>query len=322
MADHAYLAAAIAKFARVVRPHDAGLSRRCAQAVRRALGWLAGRTPNPAEHLDVHSALALAKLELNALRPSRRMLADAEGHIEEVLGLQQPDGTFRASAGRRGLEMDEERRNRFGYACRFPFAYALSLVKYADACPDGRLRGRAVEALERFTAFGLRLIDRSPFGHLPEFTTDDHPRLVWPGSTGASCLSMALLLVATGRLTGEPSRFAAGERCIQWMFGANPRAMSFMVDEGYRNIGQYAGVHSGTRPEAMTYYNHNRDYRWGMSSGIRGSVGDYGPQPANYPNAGESMNGRYQHHGQEVWLLISGWFLLAGTELALALAPA
>ena len=132
-------------------------------------------------------------------------------------------------------------------------------------------------------------------------------------------MSIASMFLAAGRILRESKYIAVAEKNIQWMFGANPRAMSFMVDEGFRNIGQYVSMHNGVAQKGFSFYNHIRDDRWGMSSGIRGTTSLDPDPPINYPFAGGSMWREYHHNGQETWLLITGWFLIAATEMELAL---
>jgi len=104
------------------------------------------------------------------------------------------------------------------------------------------------------------------------------------------------------------------------VLGANPRAMCFMNDEGYRNAGQYRGIATGPGMDnagGFSFYRHNRDMRWGLTIGI------YGPaagQPADYPNAGRSGERRYDNKAQETWLLTTGDFLLAVAQLVRAFA--
>ncbi len=313
--EHAYLAAAIARFAKSVAPYDADISGRCFKAVKRVLKFLASQPCPASHHIDAQSGLALAKMELLLHQPSAALLEQVESHLAEILGLQQPQGHFHSAEGFPGLELSTAQTRDFWYNATFPYCYVRPLVRYLDAVPGGWLQDQAKEGLRRFVDFALGHTRKTSFGQLSPLSLSDSPQVIRRGSSGAHCMSIASLFLAAGRILKSKKYLAAGEKNIQWMFGANPRAMSFMTDEGYRNIGQYVAFHNGVSSKGFAFYNHTRDMRWGMSSGIRGSVADIPNQPIDYPNAGDTMKHQYQHHGQEEWLLITGWFLLAATEL-------
>ena len=88
---------------------------------------------------------------------------------------------------------------------------------------------------------------------------------------------------------------------------------------GRRNGGQYAASSSVTASHyPMAFYRHLRDMRWGMTVGIFGPLEpprSDRPQPANYPNAGNSMHGTYDNRAQETWLNCNGWLLLLLAQL-------
>jgi hypothetical protein len=317
--DHAYLAAAIARFGRLVAAYDRRISNRCLRAARATLNFLS-RSRCPRSHfLNSQSGLALAKIELFLHKPTPQLARQIDAHLKEVLALQQPEGYFRSAAGCLGLEIEAIETREPWYVSSFPYSYMIALVRYLSSIPRGALRTEVQESLRRFVEMARSFTQYTSFEQLVEIQPFKPPLIIRRGSSGAHCLSIASVFLAASRILGQTKLRAIGEKNIQWMFGANPRAMSFMVDEGYRNIGQYAATHNGFAKHGFAYYNHNRDSRWGMSSGIRGSVADISNQPDNYPNAGDSMYHRYQHHGQEDWLLITGWFLLAGVEMVCTL---
>ncbi len=313
--SHAYLAASIARFARAVAKYDKAIAKRCLAAVKKILKFLRSRECPETQFMDSQSGLALTKMELSKLTGSAALLREAEEHLRQVLSLQQAEGYFRSSPGVLGLEMESLETQDPWYVSSFPYSYGLSLVRYIDDFPRGRLREQVRQSLRRFVDFACGFTRQTSFGQLVQMTLSSPPLIIRRGSSGAHCLSMASLLLAAGRMFKDSKYTQAGEANIQWMFGANPRAMSFMVDEGYRNIGQYVAFHNGVSHDHFAWYNHTRDDRWGMSTGIRGTAG-IPDQPDNYPNAGDSMHKRYNHFGQEAWLLVTGWFLMAGTELA------
>jgi len=109
------------------------------------------------------------------------------------------------------------------------------------------------------------------------------------------------------------------QRQLQGVFGANPRFMSFMNDVGVRHAGQYAAASSAASNDyPMVFYRHLRDMRWGVTVGIYGSQetpGSDGIQPVNYPNAGNSMHGKFVSTAQETWLNCNGWLLLLLAQL-------
>ena len=317
--DHAYLAAAMARFARAVAPHDRRLSRRCLRSARKTLEFLRRQSCPGIQYCNGHSGLALAGIELYLQQPSASGLKEIESHLREVLSLQEPRGHFRSRRDILGLEIEAPKSHDSWPFISFPYSYMMSLVRYLDLVPNGRLRDEVAQALRRFAEMAYRFTRYSSFGHLAEITLAGEPLLIRKSSSGSHVLSIASVLLAAGRIFGVRKYVVAAEKNIHWMFGANPRAMSFMVDEGFRNIGQYACMHNGVARRWFAFYNHIRDDRWGMSSGIRGRGGEGESEAVNYPHAGESMFRRYQHFGQETWLLITGWFLLAATEMARAL---
>jgi hypothetical protein len=176
-----------------------------------------------------------------------------------------------------------------------------------------------------------RFCNASVFRHPTEIRFDREPAVIIPVHVAKHgynpyVLSAGLLFAAAERLAGYPGGRKLGERQLHWVLGANPRFMSFMNQLGVRNSGQYAASSSVTAEHyPMAFYRHLRDMRWGVTTGIygpprkRSTADGQGPleytQPPNYPNAGRSMDGRYDHVAQETWLNCNGWFLLLLAQL-------
>ena len=315
---HAYLAAAISRFGRLAAVYDKNISERCIDAGQKILVWLKDRDIQPYQYIDVQCGLALTKVELYLRDKSEDLAAEISDHINEVLSLQQPEGHFHSLPTCRGLEMYSQEAGDERVFIDHPFAYVICLIRYLEVLPEGSLSGKVRQALSRFAELVKRLTCVSSFGHMPELTLAENPLLIMPVSK--TChgynpyfLSIAYIMISLSELLNRLVYRDVGEKQIQWVLGANPRAMCFMNDEGYRNAGQYRGVASSVIPEEATYYRHNRDMRWGVT------VGMYGPekgQPQNYPNAGFSMEKKYTNKAQETWISSNGLLMLALARLA------
>ena len=141
-----------------------------------------------------------------------------------------------------------------------------------------------------------RFCNATAFRQPGEIRFDHSPAIIVPSHYGYNpyILSVGCLFAAAERLVGYRHGQELAQRQLQWVFGANPRFMSFMNDVGVRNAGQYVASSSVTcNYYPMVFYRHLRDMRWGVTNGIYGSIeGGHGvPQPADYPNAGNSMRG-------------------------------
>lgn len=315
---HAYLAAGIARFGRLVAEHDKSISGRCINAAHNILTWLKDRAVYPYQDIDVQCGLALAKIELYLHKKDGKTLSEIEMHIRKVLALQQPEGHFHSSLSCRGLEMHPEEAGDERIFIDHPFAYVICLIRYLEVFPKRKLSGKIKQSLSRFAELARKLTALSSFGHMSEYTLTENPLLIMP--VAKTChgynsyfLSIAHIMISLAELFNNPAYREAGERQIQWVLGANPRAMCFMNDEGYRNSGQYRGVSNSILPAETTYYRHNRDMRWGVTVGMYGPADD---QPRNYPNAGLSIEKKYVSKAQETWINCNGWLMLAAVRLA------
>jgi len=312
---HIYLAAAIAYFGRLAREFSTPVAERCFASVQKTLHWLEKRRIPETQYIDVQSGLALIKMEQYLDCRKEALLDEAEKHLAEVLKLQQPEGHFHASGKCRGLEMFPEETDEKSYVF-LPLAYVTCLVRYLERFPERKLAGDVRKALTAFCDLALKLSSACGFGQMPEMNLNNPAVIIPQEKTKIGyhiyLCTAAYILIATGKMLGVRRYRDAGEKQLQWVFGANPRAMCFMNDEGWRNSGQYPGVSNQVRFEGMTFYRHNRDMRWGMTTGLYGSRAG---QPENYPNAGLSGEHGYDSHAQETWVGVSGWFLMAATQL-------
>jgi hypothetical protein len=209
----------------------------------------------------------------------------------------------------------------------------VEYLQYAQRERDGKfaLVDKVQDSYVRFVHMLEGFCNASTFRHLTEVRFDRKPSVIVPVHVAKHgynpyFLSAGLLFIAAERLAGYPDGKKLGEHQLQWVLGANPRFMSFMNQLGVRNSGQYAASSSITAEYyPMAFYRHLRDMRWGVTTGIygplskHGAAGSQGPveyaQPLDYPNAGNSMAGRYNHVAQETWLNCNGWLLLLLAQL-------
>jgi hypothetical protein len=258
-------------------------------------------------------------------------LAKAEGHLQRMLALQQPEGHFHASPKCRGLEFHPQDAGDERVFVDYPFGYLAAFIEYLEYARQGpgkvcALTAEVQGSLLRFARMLDRFCHATVFGQPGEIRFDGQPAVIIPpriASHGYNpyILSTGVLFAAAERLAGYRGGQQRAERQLQWVFGANPRFMSFTNQVGVRNAGQYAASSSvSSQYYPMAFYRHLRDMRWGVATGIFGPLEKQSNdgqqrrieylQPENYPNAGDSMHGKYVSTAQETWLNCNGWLLL------------
>ena len=115
-------------------------------------------------------------------------------------------------------------------------------------------------------------------------------------------LTMGTLSAFGARLLGDRELRIIAERVLDWVLGANPRAMSFMNGVGYRRVNKHP----------LFCNRQGRDYKWGITTGI------WGPrkgEPPNFPHAGLSEEGGHDSNAEETWTLPTGLFVNILTQL-------
>lgn len=309
---------------RLMRQYDAKNAERCVRAASATAAYLENLDKYPPyQELEVYAGLALYWLEVTKDGGGGAALTKAEGYLKKILARQQPQGHFHSSQACRGLEFYPEEAGDERVFVDYPFGYMLSMIDYLEyARQDGgkscTLVNEVTHAYLRFARMLEGFCNGSVFRHPSELRFDRKPAIIVPLSTTAHgynpyILSAGVVFAAAERLAGYPGGKKLGQRQLQWIFGANPRFMSFMNQAGVRNSGQYAASSSVTANYyPMAFYRHLRDMRWGVTTGIFGSQDS---QPVYYPNAGNSMNGRYNSNAQETWLNCNGWLLLLLAQL-------
>jgi hypothetical protein len=245
------------------------------------------------------------------------LLANAETHLETVLALQDADGFFHAHPGGPCLE-SEPKRTEDRILSDYPFAYLLALIRYLQQAPDGRLASACRAALALHVKLVKRLVARTgSFRVLPEWTLRPDGEVIMSSGHGYNAwfLVTATFCGYMAELLGDDELRVLAERHVQWVVGANPRAMSFMVGVGRRR----------TARQPLFVHVSGRLVQWGITNGMYGSgqaASDFGnsvflgQQPPNYPNAGLSEEGGYDARAEEPWLNVTGWFHWANAVLA------
>jgi len=323
----AYTAHVLRYCGRLMRRYDQKNADRCARAARSTVAYLEQlKQYPPYQELEVHAGLANYWLEEARDGEGQPALAKAEGYLRKMLARQQPEGHFHSSATCRGLEAYPAEAGDERVLVDYPFGYMSAFVEYLDYVQEAKggnctladpVKGsylRFIRMLERFSS-------GSAFRQPGEIRFDHSPAIIVPNHYGYNpyILSVGSLFAAAERLVGYRHGQELAQRQLQWVFGANPRFMSFMNDVGVRNAGQYVAASSAAPNDyPMVFYRHLRDMRWGVSTGIYGSQeapGRDGIQPVNYSNAGNSMHGKFVSTAQEAWLNCNGWLLLLLAQL-------
>jgi hypothetical protein len=323
----AYTAHVLRYCGRLMRRYDQKSADRCARAARSTVAYLEQlKQYPPYQELEVHAGLANYWLEEARDGGGQPALAKAEGYLRKMLAHQQPEGHFHSSATCRGLEAYPEEAGDERVLVDYPFGYMSAFVEYLDYGQEAKggncaLADPVKASYLRFIRMLERFSSGSVFRQPGEIRFDHSPAIIVPNHYGYNpyILSVGCLFAAAERLVGYRHGQELAQRQLQWVFGANPRFMSFMNDVGVRNVGQYVGSSSVTWNYyyPMVFYRHLRDMRWGVTNGIYGSIEDgHGvPQLANYPNAGNSMRGAFDSRAQETWLNCNGWLLLLLAQL-------
>lgn len=327
----AYLAHILRYFGRLLQPYDSKNAKRCVNAAAKTINYLESmkRYP-PYQKLEVFAGMALYYIEQAKEKRDAASIRKAEVSLEKMLALQQPEGYFHSSENCRGLEPFPEEAGDERVFLDYPFGYMHALIEYLGYAQDKKrlcnLTDKVKESLYRFARMLEGFCRATVFRQPTEIRFDRTPSVIIPRAIARHgynpyILSAGTVFAAAERLAGYSGGLQMAERQLQWVLGANPRFMSFMNQVGIRNSGQYAAASSVSyRYYSSAFYRHLRDMRWGVTTGIYGGLDKelndgikrdlLYPQPENYPNAGNSMNGRYDHLAQETWLNCNGWMLL------------
>ena len=321
----AYVAHALRCCGRLMKPYDKKKAERCILAARKTVAYVErlGRYA-PYQELEVHAGLALCWLEEARDGGGPAALAKAEAYLKKMLAMQQPEGHFHASRTCRGLEFYPEEAGDEAPLLIYPFGYMLAFSEYLEYARQDKsnacgLVDEVKDSYVRFARMLEKFCNADVFRQPSEIRFDRKPAVVIPMRPNLQIgynpyiLSAGFVFAAAERLAGYPGGQKLAQCQLHWVLGANPRFMSFMNQVGVRNSGQYAASASITHQYyPMAFYRHLRDMRWGVTTGL------YGPregQPANYPNAGNSMHGAYDNVAQETWINANGRLLLLLTQL-------
>ncbi len=326
----AYCAHILRYCGRLMQRYDRKNADRCIRAAHATVAYLEQlKKYPPYQELEVHAGLALYFLEDAKDGGGPAALARAEEYLKKMFPRQQPEGHFHSSEICRGLEFYPEEAGDDRALVDYPFGYMSALVEYLEYARQQKGEGcvlveQVQQSYLRFMHMLERFCNASIFRHPSELRFDRAPAIILPSRItyhgyNPYILSAGRLFAAAESLVGYPGGQELGQRQLHWILGANPRFMSFMNQVGVRNAGQYAASSSVTWSHyPMAFYRQLRDMRWGVTVGIFGSVETARSgtlQPANYPNAGNSIKGAYDNKAQETWLNCNGWLLLLLAQL-------
>ena len=322
----AYLAHILRYCGRLMRPYDAKNAEQCVRGARRTVAYLENlKDYPPYQELEVNAGLALYWLEDAKDGGGQASLAKSEDYLQKVLARQQPEGHFHSSATCRALEPYPEEAAKERVFLDYPFGYMLAPIEYLEYARQQKsgtftMVDPAKTACLRFARMLEKFSHGTVFEQPGEIRFDRQPAVILPFGPQAAVdgynpyiLAAGVVFSAAENVAGYSGGRELGQRQLQWVLGANPRFMSFMNQVGVRNTGQYAAATSLTSQYyTSAFYRHLRDMRWGVTAGMYGS---HDGQPPNYPNAGESIHGRYDWRAQETWLNSTGWLLLLLAQL-------
>ncbi len=315
---HALAAAAFLRFAEVLADPADERAIRCVTAAKSVLGWLEGRKIQPFQWIYTQGALARAWMSLHHIEGDPAHLIKAEQHVGEVIALQAERGWFYAAKDFDCCEMHPE-KSEDRVPTDYPFNYVLCLLRYVEGYPDGHHAESCRSALTAFFRFSKDLMSRSgAFEHLPAYADNARPDPLLRSTAhgyNAWFLATGFLMAFGARILGDLELRRLAERQVQWVLGANPRAMSFMVGVGSRRAAR----------QPLFVHADGRDVLWSITNGIYlpGAASDFsgGHQVAaadpDFVNAGLSEEGGYDAASEEAWLNPTGWFLAANVQLAM-----
>ena len=330
----AYCAHILRYCGRLMRPYDKKNAERCSAAAGKTVAYLENlKEYPPYQELEVHAALALYWLEeaKDGGGPAARV--KAEGYLNKVLARQQPEGHFHSSQTCQGLEFHPEDAGDERVFVDYPFGYMLAFHEYLEYAKEEKgkscvLIDQVKTAYLRFAHMLETFCNATVFRQPGEIRFDRKPAVILPldivqHGYNPYILSAGVVFAAAERLAGYRGGLELGQRQLQWVFGANPRFMSYMNQVGVRNSGQYAASSSITHQYyPMAFYRHLRDMRWGVPVGIFGPLEkkldtDWRKASSlpNYPDAGASVDGTYDSSAQETWINCNGWLLLLLAQL-------
>lgn len=304
--QHAWIAAALARFAVAAKPFDPELASRSAEAAGRIVRVYEEGRMQPGD-LHAIGGLTVAYVALY------QVTGDAS--------LRVP---YKEQADRWALVL-------YRLACmrlweqsldlHWPWRAALGALAYMDAFPETELSGKLRDALARF-AEGVA----AKAAELKAYASLDPPHS-WQGYNPYFA-GTAYFLALAGKALARPDYLAAAERQLFWILGRNPARVSMLV-----GVGTNPGIYHS---RYVTLPGHeNGIVPGGVLNGLlpAGDVGDIakasghtaavGALDPNYPIL--AVRGRLGDTAwwrtNEYWIPNNAWFILATTALQAALEP-
>lgn len=279
--QHAFIwAQALA--ARLFRPSDAGYAEVCLDRARRCFRWLTDKSPgggtsgtsssqdSPKTYYDLGTGISAGlQLFLASNEPEYRQYALAMA--EKFLALQERDYGGGQQEVRGFFYADVDRREGAMIDVVNPLS-PIALCELVESLPEHPQADRWREAIKLFTRdYAGVMAGRNAFGLVPRgirladprepnrFGTGGVPRSrklgqlgyrYFPGSSGGgrTChhAGLAVALFKAAKILKQPEWAALAQRQLDWVLGANPFGVSYMVGVGHLNPPEY--IYTGFQP--------------------------------------------------------------------------
>ena len=317
----AYFAYNMLRFARLYKQHDTKYANNMIEKAKLTLFYLKDKTPKFYQYLDYHSALSLCYLELNSIEKDKKWKTKNVFHLGKVLEQSREDGLFNANKNNNPIELEwynhpEERPYVDG-----GFWYMVGIIRYMDTYKNEELYSKCKGVLTKLANLLQHIGKSSVWNHVGEITIDKKPQIL-AEITRKNCsgyngffATISMILASATRLTDNNYEVESLAN-LEWILGSNPRFVSYMIDVGIRNIGDYEGIASRYQKEKddkrVAFYRHRRDLRYGITNGIRLSMDNN----LVWPECGGVENQKYHYSTTEEWIYIQGWFINALVEIS------
>lgn len=297
----AWTAAALAYFAQEVKPFDAALAQRSAEAAAKILAAYDREQLN-ASSMEALAGLLVAHLHL-AIVQGESPDNDSTRHYAQALLKLHDLGTW----DKPGSDL-----------YHFPLFMIWGLIEYADTLPQTPLsrpiRADVLEYLQHVLQYSVvpGLGTLGAFSAIPVGSVDSLPDC-WQGYNSYYA-GMAYFLARAAHTCNDPALLQAADLQMQWILGRNPLGLSMMVGEGdnpniyHTRYISIPGHEKGVVPG-------------GIINGILPACHkDFGLDSSTPPNAPVlAVRGRLGNvawwQTNEYWSVNNAWFILAAARL-------
>lgn len=313
--------AAAAKVGRQVMSYDKELSDRCISVAKEVYELDKAVDLSKPEYekkqnsyLWIQAGLLSSAIDLYKVTNDEKYSKDAITYVENLLALQDKDGSF---------YFDEARTSDKYVECRF---HMLALYDFYKQNSDNNLNAKIIESFKRWADLTMSNSNLNNFGLIGGEDKDGKLMNIKYPQGNRRISAFAWGLATASILCNEPEYLQAAEHQIQWITGFNPTDISMMAGVGFGPgcfHHRYCFMENcldGVVPGGILN---------GITDGNGGAkyLGDTDTKniviaevPVDYPLIDTDVRGwTYVYYSNEYWARNSAWFVLGTTQIEKAM---